>query len=269
MFTATALTAHLRHPLPNIVLFAQTDSTNLQCKRLAEENAPEGTLVIAGAQTAGRGRLGRSFYSPEDTGLYMSLLLRPTFSPTEALSITTCAAVCVSEALEDLFHTQTGKTVQTGIKWVNDVFLGGKKVCGILTEAAFTPDGQNLRYAVLGIGVNLTPPTGGFPKELTDIASSVFGETKEDLRPQLTAGIVDRFFDRYPTLVEKPHYEAYRERLFLRGKEVDVLWGSHTGHGTCIDVDRDFRLLVRMDDGTTQAISTGEVSVRVKSEVEK
>lgn len=263
MFTKTALTAHLRHPLPQIILLNETDSTNLRCKALAEENAPECTLVIAGTQSAGRGRLGRSFYSPENTGLYMSLLLRPTIAPTEALSITTCAAVCVSEAIEALVYSRTGQHVQTGIKWVNDVFLGGKKVCGILTEATFTPDGEKLRYAVLGIGVNLAPPSEGFPTDIAEVATAVFGAgNSEDLRPALAAAIVDRFLDHYPTLAEKSHYEAYRDRLFLRGKAVDVLWGNRTGHGTCIDVDRDFRLLVQMEDGTVQAIHTGEVSVR-------
>ncbi len=258
MFDTTALTAHLRHPLPNIVLYNTTDSTNLQCKHLAEQDAPEGTLVIAGAQSAGRGRLGRSFYSPADTGLYMSLLLRPTLPPTEALSITTCAAVCVCEAIEAL----VGQHIQTGIKWVNDVFVGERKVCGILTEAAFSPDGSALRYAILGIGVNLCAPTDGFPTDIADIAAAVFGHTDTDLRPQLAASIVDRFFDYYPHLSSKPFYEAYRERLILRGKPVQILWGSGIGHGTCLDVDRDFRLLVQNEDGTVQALSSGEVSVR-------
>lgn len=262
MFATTALTAHLRHPLSDIVLFETTDSTNIQCKALAEQDAPEGTLVIAGSQRAGRGRLGRSFYSPEDTGLYMSLLLRPTLPPTEALSITTCAAVCVCEAIEALVCQHTGKTVQAEIKWVNDVFLGERKVCGILTEAAFSPDGSALRYAILGIGVNLAVPAGDFPPALANIAATVFDRTDTDLRPQLAASIVDRFLDYYPHLSAKPFYDAYRDRLLLRGKPVQILWGSGTGHGTCLDVDRDFRLLVQNEDGTVQALSSGEVSVR-------
>lgn len=256
MFAKTALTAHLRHSLPHIVLYDTTDSTNLQCKHLAEQGAPEGTLVIAGQQTAGRGRMGRSFYSPHDTGLYMTLLLRPTIQPTEALSITTCAAVCVSEAIDVLAG------VHAEIKWVNDVFVGERKVCGILTEAAFVPDGSALRYAVLGIGVNLATPAGDFPPELANIATAVFDRTDTDLRPQLAAAIVDRFLDYYPHLSDKPFYEAYRDRLLLRGKPVQILWGSGTGHGTCLDVDRDFRLLVQNEDGTVQALSSGEVSVR-------
>lgn len=257
MFTTTAISAHLRHPLPDVILFDVTDSTNTRCKALAEAGAAEGTLVIAGAQTAGRGRMGRSFFSPQNTGLYMSLLLRPVIPPEEALSITTCAAVCVSEAIETL----SGRNA--GIKWVNDVYLDGKKVCGILTEAAFAPAGDTLRYAVLGIGVNITVPDGNFPQELESIAASIFGtDTAEDLRPRLAAEIVNRFFDWYPRLAEKPFYAGYRDRLFLRNRPVQVLWGGHTGSGICLDVDRDFRLLVQMDDGTLQPISSGEVSVK-------
>ena len=257
MFTTAAVSAHLRHSLPDIVLYDITDSTNTRCKALAEAGAAEGTLVIAGGQTAGRGRMGRTFFSPENTGLYMSLVLRPAISPEEALSITTCAAVCVSEAIETL----SGRAA--GIKWVNDVYLEGKKVCGILTEAAFATAGNALRYAVLGIGVNITAPDGNFPPELASIAASVFGDSlSEDLRPRLAAEIVNRFFDWYPRLTEKPFYEGYRNRLFLRNHPVQVLWGGHTGSGVCLDVDRDFRLVVQMDDGTLQHISSGEVSVK-------
>ncbi|MBQ8400834.1 MAG: biotin--[Clostridia bacterium] len=174
----------------------------------------------------------------------------------DALSITTYAAVCVSEAIEAL----SGRTA--GIKWVNDVYLDDKKVCGILTEAAFSPAGDALRYAVLGIGINVAPPDGDFPPELMSIAASVFGDPAEDMRPRLAAEIVNRFFDWYPYLADKPFYDGYRDRLFLRGKPVQVLWGARTGTGICLDADRDFRLLVQMDDGTTQAISSGEVSVK-------
>ncbi|MBR4960867.1 MAG: biotin--[Clostridia bacterium] len=256
MFSKDRITSLLTHSLPEIELHETIDSTNLRCKTLAEAHAPEGTLVIAGQQTAGRGRLGRTFFSPAGTGLYMSLLLRPAIPPEEALSITTCAAVCVSEAIEAV----SGR--KTGIKWVNDIYLDGRKVCGILTEAAFTPDGSALQYAVLGIGVNVASPEGDFPPELTSIAASVFGDPGEDMRPQLAAEIVNRFFGCYPRLREKEFWQAYRDRLFLRGQPVQILWGSEKGSGICLDVDRDFRLLVQREDGSVQAVSTGEVSVK-------
>ena len=256
MLNKADITVHLANPLPEICLYESTDSTNLRCKAMAEDGAPEGTLVIAEHQTAGRGRLGRSFFSPADTGLYMSLLLRPEVPPEEALLITTCAAVCVSEAIEVL----SGRSA--GIKWVNDIYLDNRKVCGILTEAAFSQDGSALRYAVLGIGVNVATPEGNFPPELTHIAASVFGCPGEDMRPRLAAEIVNRFMTYYPRLTDRAFYPSYRDRLFLRGKPVQILWGSETGSGICLDVDRDFRLLVQGDDGTVKAVSSGEVSVK-------
>jgi BirA family biotin operon repressor/biotin-[acetyl-CoA-carboxylase] ligase len=186
----------------------------------------------------------------------MSLLLRPAIPPEEALSITTCAAVCVSEAIE----TISGRSA--GIKWVNDIYLDGRKVCGILTEAAFTPTGDALRYAVLGIGVNVAPPEGDFPPDLASVAASVFGTPGTDMRPRLAAEIINRFFGYYPRLREKDFFDGYRSRLFLRGQMVQILWGSGKGSGICLDVDRDFRLLVQEDNGALQVISTGEVSVK-------
>ncbi len=261
MHTETALRALLQNSPPALELHETIDSTNLRCKALGEAGAAEGTIVIAAHQTAGRGRMGRSFFSPADTGLYMSLLLRPDLPPTEALSITACAAVCVSEAIE----TITGRTC--GIKWVNDVYMEGKKVCGILTEAAFTPDGSRLRYAVLGIGVNILPPEGDFPTELAHIAASLFdhenaADGTEELRVRLAAEILNRFFGYYPHLPEKPFFDGYRNRLFLRGQPVEILWGNGTGAGICLDVDRDLRLLVRLEDGSTEALHSGEVRVR-------
>ncbi len=257
MFTKAAILPLLHTTPPHLELHHTIDSTNVRCKTLGETDIPEGALVIAGHQTAGKGRMGRSFFSPANTGLYMSLLLRPTFASTEALSITTCAAVCVSEAIEAC----TGKVC--GIKWVNDIYMEGKKVCGILTEAALSQTGS-LRYAVLGIGVNILPPEGDFPKEIADIATSLLDrtDTQNDLRCTLAAEILNRFWQYYPTLTEKHFYTGYRDRLFLIGQPVEILWGNTTGSGVCLEVDRDFRLLVRREDGTVEALHSGEVRVK-------
>jgi len=256
MLSASAIEKHLRHSLPLIRILPSTPSTNSLCRTLAEDGGKEGSLILADHQTAGRGRMGRSFFSPQGTGLYMSLLLRPAIAPADALSITTCAAVCVCEAIEAL----SGRSA--AIKWVNDIYMDGKKVCGILTEAAFATDGSALRYAVLGIGVNAAPPKEDFPAELANIASYVFAGSEGDMRPLLAAEIVNRFFDYYPRLAEKPFYPEYRSRLFLRGQPVQILWGNGSGSGVCLDVDRDFRLLIQRDDGSLETISSGEVSVK-------
>ena len=147
-------------------------STNTLLKEMAAKGAPEGTIMIAAEQTAGKGRFDRKFVS-EVCGVYFSIVLRPSIPASEALMITTAAAAATAEAVEAV----SGR--KTGIKWVNDVFIDGKKICGILTEAAFGMEGGGLDYAVLGIGINVKAPEGGFKGELANIADGVFGEDED------------------------------------------------------------------------------------------
>lgn len=231
------------------------DSTNTLLKQRAKFE-DEGMVLIANKQTAGRGRLGRSFYSPAGGGLYMSVLLKPRIAPSESLLITTCAAVAVCEAIEAI----SGK--QAGIKWVNDVFVGGKKVCGILTESGIT-DGR-LDYAVLGIGVNLYDC--GFPDDLKGIAGAVFDGKPcgFDVRDKMAREICERFFAYYEGLCEKRFLEEYRRRSIVTGKTVNVISGGSTREAKAIDIDDDFALLVEFPDGTREKLSSGEVSIRIK-----
>ena len=144
----------------DIEVYKEVTSTNTMLKERGSQGAKEGQVIIANMQTAGRGRIGRTFHSPSDTGIYMSILLRPTdLIPQDAVKITTLAAVCACEAIENV----SGKSA--AIKWVNDIFMDGLKVCGILTEAAMSLESGNLDYVVLGIGLNAYEPEGGFPEE--------------------------------------------------------------------------------------------------------
>ena len=156
--TAAAVAAHLHTDGLALTALQSTDSTNTRIRVLAEDGAPEGTVVVAAAQTAGRGRSGKSFLSPAGTGLYMSILLRPALTMGDSLLITTAAAVAVSRAIERVAGCEAK------IKWVNDVYVDEKKVCGILTEGALDLENGGLRYAILGIGINICPPDGGFPR---------------------------------------------------------------------------------------------------------
>ena len=140
-------------------------STNTELIEMAKNGAKEGTVLIASEQTAGKGRTGKSFYSPEGSGVYLSILLRPDFKPEDALFLTTIAAVATAKAIESVSDKEAK------IKWVNDVYLDNKKVCGILTESALSSDMEKLDYAVVGIGINLCPPEGGFPDDIKNIAS--------------------------------------------------------------------------------------------------
>lgn len=135
------------------------DSTNTRCKLLAEHGAPEGTFVVANCQTAGRGRQGRPFYSPKGAGIYFSLLLRPTFELEDVSLLTTYAACVTARAIEEIFG------LQTQIKWVNDIFCNGHKVCGILTEAQFSAESHAVTYVVVGIGVNARDPKAAIPSK--------------------------------------------------------------------------------------------------------
>ena len=238
-------------------VYTSVGSTNTLLKAWAEDGCAEGTAAVAEEQTAGRGRRGRGFFSPRGTGLYLSILLRPESSAGAALAITTAAAVAAAEAIEEI----SGE--EAGIKWVNDIYMHGKKVCGILTEASLDVESGGLRYAIVGIGINVLTPAGGFPDELSDIAGAVFGDSSlPDLRCRLAAALLDRFFARYRALGSEANFEAYRRRCFVLGRRVTILSnGIAVGEGVARDLERDYSLCIRYDDGTEKLLNSGEVSV--------
>lgn len=236
-----------------------TDSTNTQLKALAERGAVEGTAVIAGEQTAGRGRMGRSFYSPSGSGIYMSILLRPKMSASRALSMTACAAVAVAETVEEI----SGK--RAGIKWVNDVIVEGKKVCGILTEASMDCESGGLNYAIVGIGINLCPPENDFPEDIRSVAGGVFDQygLVADLRSRVAAGVLNRFMAYYSRLEENTFYQGYVSRSIVNGQNIKLLRaGQEDEYGYVEEIAEDYALVVRMPDGILRRVSSGEVSIR-------
>ena len=254
--TAAAIAAHLPPDSPwRVQVHDCVDSTNRLCKSLAASGEGAGLVVLADRQTAGRGRLSRSFFSPSGSGLYMSLLLRPVLPAADALLLTPAAAVATAEAIED----ELGGTV--GIKWVNDLFVGDRKVCGILTESALTAEGE-LAYAVVGIGVNVRAPEGGFPDGLADTAGALLpaGAGAPDLRSRLATAILTRCAAHFASLPAAPFLAAYRSRSILIGRTVTL---STTGESVLVEgIDDACRLLVRDAAGQPRAICTGECSVR-------
>lgn len=241
----------------DITVLDTVASTNDYVKELAAKGAPEGTVVIASHQTKGKGRLGRSFYSPGGSGLYLSILLRPKLSLSECLLITTSAAVAVADAID----RATGK--QAMIKWVNDVFLNGKKICGILTEASTDIEVGGLSWAVVGIGINLTEPDGGFPDEIKDIAGAVFDRSENVSAAEIAAALIKRFFELYGGISDRSFLESYRKRSILLGKKVRVIRGGEQIPAQALEIDRDCRLFVKYDTGETEWLSSGEVSVKL------
>lgn len=235
-----------------------TESTNSDARELAKSGFSGTALIAAKRQSGGRGRLGRSFFSP-DGGLYMSLLIKGPFDPSSVQRITTAAAIASARVFDRL----SGK--KSEIKWVNDIYIEGKKVCGILTEGQVTSDGR-LEYAVVGIGANITAPIGGFPADIADRAGAIFDKVDDDTVNILAAGITDELL---PMLERRSDAEdmidEYRLRSCVIGREVDVMHihGGDAVRATAVAIDGEFRLVVRYGDGSCEALSSGEVSIRM------
>lgn len=236
----------------NILEFDEVTSTNVILKEKAVCGEPEGTVVIAKKQTAGKGRCGRSFFSPENNGLYMSVLLRPDNSFEDSFFVTPMAAVSVCRALSRL------GAKDTYIKWVNDIFLDGKKVCGILAEAGIDKNGH--KFIVLGIGINLM--NSEFPDEIKNIAGAVF-EDKIVLPRTAAQKILDELWELYKNCMENDFYTEYKNRSFIIGKEVFLVNAEEKRRVKVLDIDKQYRLVIENEMGLVETIFTGEVSVRL------
>ena len=238
----------------------ETGSTNTDLKEMARHGAAEGTVLVAERQTGGKGRMGRSFFSPK-SGLYMSFIIRPQNAFSAGL-YTTMAAVATAEAISEV----CGKEV--GIKWVNDLFYRDRKICGILVEGETGAGG--IDFAIVGIGINLSDPEGGWG-EIAEIAGSLYGavEPPAGVRKALAKTIVERYFAHYDALPDRGFLKEYASRMFLIGKEVRIIPFGETGEGISqkkalvTGIGNDAELLVKNDDGTEEAIFTGEVSVKM------
>ena len=226
-------------------------STNTALKALAKDGAPEGYVLVSASQTNGRGRLNRVFFSPKGTGLYVSILLRPSclLAP---YALTCMTAAALAETVED-YH------VSCGIKWVNDIYVNEKKAAGILTESHLNQDGS-FDYAVVGVGVNLFEPEDGFPANLHEKATAVFsGAPDEEFRKQFLKRFLTRFKRYYDQLPQIAFFESYRDRMIGSGQRVLVSEPDGIRYGTAVGIDRTFRLLVRFEDGSENALDRGEI----------
>ena len=239
-------------------VFVRVDSTNSVCLEKAAEGEREGYVAVAGSQSAGRGRRGKAFFSPAESGIYMSLLLRPVgLTEDQVLHFTTMAAAAVSEAIEAV----SDKTAE--IKWVNDVFVNGKKVCGILSEASYGIQDRNLECVVIGIGINAYEPSDGFPAAIADVAGCVFDEPKAGLKNRLAAEILNRFMAYYKKLPDTPYSAEYIKRSMVTGKDVTVHKGKEQVPAHVLGIDEEFGLKVAYEDGTVEVLRSGEISIRI------
>ena len=238
-------------------------------------------VVLSNEQTKGRGRRGREFYSPEGTGIYMSLLLKPChYSARQAMRFTTMAAVAMCEAIEEVaqkaLEEATEKTIEGAsektvekasenkaqIKWVNDIFLRGKKVCGILTEASFDLESGALDYAVLGVGINVYPPKDGFPGELAETAGYLFEDTRDDCKNRLAAAFLNHFQNYYQAEDASDYTEKYRNRSLAMDRQITVISGNQTRSAFVYGIDEECRLMVRYDNGETEHLAYGEIKIQ-------
>ena len=258
-------------PLFKVEVLSEVDSTNTYFKRMAPElkaaggrDATPWRAVIAGSQSAGRGRLGRTFASPAGSGVYLSVFLTPRLSAQQAVRITTAAAVAACRAIEACTAGESPER-QPRIKWVNDILVDGKKTCGILTEASIDLESGSMDWAIMGIGFNVYEPEGGFPEELKTIAGPIALTRRRDLRSRIAAAFLESFREVYTDVESGSFAEEYKARSFLIGKPVYVIRNGEARPATACDIDDECRLLVRYEDGSSEALSSGEVSVRPAS----
>lgn len=236
------------------------DSTNAYLKRVALEGACDGTVAIADTQTLGRGRRGRSFQCAAGKGLYLSVLLRPSFGPEQLLPLTGLIAVAACRAIARV------SGAQAQIKWTNDLVLGGRKLCGILTELSVEGETGALQYVVAGIGINVSQQREDFDGEVADIATSLLRETGRSIsRAELAAALLEELDALYLALAKGKtgdYLADYRRRCVTIGHEVQLLWQDTKERVTALDVDEQFGLVVRRENGSVETLRTGEVSVR-------
>lgn len=239
-----------------IYVYPSLESTNKTAKEMAISDAGHGTIIIADRQTAGKGRYGRDFFSPPLSGIYISFILRSEqLRLNEPTLVTSFAAVSVCEAIEAISEKKPQ------IKWVNDIFLDGKKICGILTEAVTDYESGNIPWIVAGIGINFSTSATAFPEELREIAGAVFTRGNPPVtRNRLAAEVVNRIMDPEN---QSDLTDRYKKRLMMLGKTVLVTGAGVTEpyEATAVDIDGAGRLVVKKDNGETLSLSSGEIRI--------
>lgn len=271
---------YLRHReiADQIVTCDSCESTNLIAKRMvAEGTGVHGTTIISDHQAGGKGRLGRSFYSPPGSGIYLSLILTPDTPNSQVVLITTAASVAVCRAI----HSVTGK--QPGIKWVNDLYLNERKVCGISAEGMADLSTGTIDTVILGVGINFTPPHDEIPQELASIMGFLYqDEAPAVSRNRLIAAVLDEILDVSARLTHREFLEDYQRWSIALNQRIRILplqpgitaetaaaKPSIPGQCDCgiaTGIDRDGGLIVQMDDQTTRTLHTGEISIRLIKE---
>lgn len=242
----------------NLICLDTVDSTNNYAKRLARQGAPAGTVIIAQSQSSGRGRMGRSFCSPDGQGLYLSVILRPGCQPSQIMHLTCATAVAACNAI-----VESGN-IACGIKWTNDLVISQKKLGGILTELSIDPGTRLVDYAIVGIGINCLQKSGDFPAEIADIATSLSICGGNADRAALAAALIKNLAQMSDTLIssKKAMMAIYRSLCVTVGQQISVFRADQVFHARAISVDDDGGLVIEHSDGTPETVTSGEVSIR-------
>ena len=242
----------------NVKVFQEISSTNDVLKKLAiSEHAKQGTTIVSDYQVGGKGRLGRSFFSPKGSGLYLSMLLRPEGTVIDNLILTAQSAVAVYRAVKKV----TG--IELSIKWVNDLYYKGRKICGILSEGQASMESGKMEYIVVGIGINIYEPEDGFPNDIKEKAGSIFGkktEANQINRNELAAEIINEF---YNIANERVLAREYIEKNIVPGHDILVIDGSNVRNARAVGIKEDGTLEIIEEDGSSNSLIFGEVSVRL------
>ena len=237
--------------------YSDLDSTNTRAKLMARDGAPHGTVLIAGSQSGGRGRMGRVFQSPAGAGVYLSVILRPNCPPEQLMHLTCAAGVAMEKAVEK------ASGICPRVKWINDLVVDGKKLGGILTEMSV--EKGIVEYAVVGIGINCLQSKENFHPEIADLATSLSLAAGRKILPEILAtAMIEELFFMYEQLftAKSALMAEYKRNCITLGKDIQVLRADSIRPGKAIDLDEDGGLIVEYSDGTKETVASGEVSVR-------
>lgn len=235
-----------------IYVYQQIGSTNTEAKQQALNGAPHGTIILAEEQAQGRGRLGRKFYSPKGTGIYMSIILRPQLHLNQAIQVTTTVAVAICRVIEKLTNQNPH------IKWVNDIYLGKQKICGILTEAVTDFESGQVEFIILGIGLNVN--TVDFPADLHEIAGSL--NPKDVTRNQLCAHLLNELFSLFSKLNDPQVLEEYKSKSNVLGNWITFMKNQESYEAFAEDINEQGGLIVRLKNDEKMILNSGEISIR-------